>query len=147
MNPFKVQSALDKHAEICSKFKPVNERFPTGDKKVLKFTKYEFQLPAPFVVVGDIETLLVPESTACHDTSKSGTTTINHHQPCSAGYFIMSTDPKFEFQPKIFRGEHCIRHFLDSLHQDYLKLKDIVDHPLDMSMTSDERCAYEEGNV
>ena len=117
LNPFRVQSALDKHMLSCSKFKPVREIFPEGDRKTLNFTKYEYQLPVPFIVVGDIETLLVPESTASHDLSKSGTTTINHHQPCSAGYTIISTDPKYakKFKPKLFRGKHCVRYFLDSL--------------------------------
>ena len=113
---------------------------------MLKFTKYEYQLPAPFIVVGDIETLLVPESTACHDTNKSGTTIITHHRPCSAGYCIISTDERYNFQPKIFRGEHCVRYFLDSLQQDYLKLKEIVDRPLKMTMSSEERQLYEDCN-
>ena len=129
----------------CSKFKPVREIFPKGDRKTLNFTKYEYQLPVPFIVVGDIETLLVPESTASHDLSKSGTTTINHHQPCSAGYAIISTDPKYakKFKPKLFRGKHCVRYFLDSLQQDYLELKEIVDRPLEMIMSPEERQEYD----
>ena len=128
---------------ICSTFKPAREVLPTGDKKFLKFSKYEYQLPAPFIVFGDIETLLVPESTATHDVSKFGSTTLNHHQLCSAGYAIISMDPKYNFQPKLFGSEHCIRYFLDSLQQDYLKLKKIVEHPLKMRMTSEECRMYE----
>ena len=143
LNPFRLQSALDKHLLICSTFKPAREVFPTGDKKFLKFSKYEYQLPAPFIVFGDIETLLVPESTATHDVSKSGSTTLNHHQPCSTGYVIISMDPKYNFQPKLFGSEHCIRYFLDSLQQDYLKLKKIVEHLLKMTMTSEECRMYE----
>ena len=95
------------------------------------------------MVVADIETLQVPETTAVHDTQKSGSTTIKHHKPCSAGYHIISTDPKYNFQPKIFRGEYCIRYFLDELQKDYLKLKDIIDHPLKMSMTAEQQREYD----
>ena len=94
LNPFSLQSALDKHKLICQKFAPVHERFPVGDRKNLKFTKYEHQLPASFMVVADIETLQVPEITAIHDTRKSGHTTIRQHKPCSAAYHIISTDTK-----------------------------------------------------
>ena len=80
---------------------------------------------APFIVIADIKTLQVPESTAMHNTSKSGSTTIKHYQSYLAGYHIISTDPKYNFEPKIFRGQYCIQYFLDSLQYDYLKLKDM----------------------
>ena len=52
------------------------------------------------MVVADIETLQVPETTAVHDTRKSGSTTIKQHKPYSEGYHIISTDPKYNFHPK-----------------------------------------------
>ena len=147
LNPFRLQSALDKHKLICQKFASVHERFPVGDRKNLKFTKYEHQLPASFMVVADIETLQVPEIIAIHDTRKSGHTTIRQHKPCSAGYHIISTDTKYNFQPKIFRGEYCIRHFLDELQKDYIKLKDIIDHPLKMSITDEQQREYDSATI
>ena len=95
------------------------------------------------MVVADIRTLQVPKITAVHDTQKSGSTTIKQHKPYSEGYHIISTDPKYNFHPKIFRGEYCIRHFLDELQRDYLRLKDIIEHPLKMSITPEQQREYD----
>ena len=94
----------------------------------------------------DIEALLVPEVTVGRDPTKSGTTVLKHHRPCSAGYIIVSNDVNYNMEPKIFFGPHCIRHFLDSLNKDYLQLKEIIDHPLEMKMSSEQRRTYESSN-
>ena len=65
--------------------------------------------------------------------------TINHVLQAT----IIPTDPKYNFQPKIFRGEYCIRYFLDELQKDYLKLKDTIEHPLKMSITTEQYREYD----
>ena len=41
------------------------------------------------------------------------------------------------------RPEYCIRYFLNELQKDYLKLKDIIEHPLKMSITTEQRREYD----
>ena len=58
--PFQSKHVLDKHMKVCKDFEAVKENYPTGDDAILKFKKYQYQLPAPFFVVADFETLQVP---------------------------------------------------------------------------------------
>ncbi len=118
LNPFSSEDVLNKHITLCKKFDPVKEIYPKGDNRFLKFTKYQYQLPCPFFIVADFETLQVPIHTVQPNPKLSNTTAYANHRPCSAAYYIMSTDPNYHHLPKIFKGEQCVRYFLDALKDD-----------------------------
>ena len=70
LNPCYTQRLLDEHVRLCKKHHPVREFYPKKGK-VLKFTNVEYQLPCPFFIVADMETILEPMKTVHNNPSKS----------------------------------------------------------------------------
>ena len=137
LNPFTSEQVLNKHYEICDASNPVREFYPQNEIK--KFTKVEYQLECPFFIVADFETLQEPIETVFPNPEKSSTTPFANHKPCSAAYYIVSVDDNFQQKPKMFKGERCVRMFLDSLKDDVKKIKTIIDKPLAMNLSEDEK--------
>ena len=77
--------------------------------------KIAHQHPVEFFIVADLESALEPYSTTLPERSHSSTTPIARHVPCSAAFKVVSTDPRFHQSPCIFKGDHCIEHFIDAL--------------------------------
>ena len=48
-------------------------------------------------------------------------------------------NPAQHQKPVVFKGEQCVRKFLDSLHDDVEKLKNVIKHPLAMNLTDEEK--------
>ncbi len=113
--------------------------YPKGDKRFLKFTKYEYQLPCPFIIIADFETLQEPIHTVQPNPNLSSITAYANHRPCSACYYIISIDKNFYQQPKIFKGERCVRYFLESLKEDVEKLKHVIKRPMEMDLSREQR--------
>ena len=107
--------------------------------ETIRFTKYEHQLPCPFIIVADIESILEPISTVSPNPILSHTTAYQNHVPCSAAYFIISIDKNFYQPPKLFKGPHCILQFLNHLSEDVAGLKEDIKHPLAMTITKEEQ--------
>ena len=137
MNPFTSERVLKKHHEICDASNPVREFYPQNEIK--KFTKVEYQLECPFFIVADFETLQEPIDACQPDPQKSSTTPFSSHRPCSASYYIVSVDKNYHHKPVIFKGKRCIRQFLDSLKDDVEKIMKIIDHPLAMNLTENDK--------
>ena len=97
----------------------------------------------PFYIVGDLETIQQPIHTVINDPDKSSTTKTANHLPCSAGYMIVSSDPNYYKPPVIFKGNDCIRKFLDSLKNDVSGLKDILRHPIKMCLSDGEENLFQ----
>ena len=87
---------------------------------------------------GDLDTIQENIHTTTPDPTKSNTTKITNHQPCSVAYKIISTDPAFYQPPKVFKGVNCNTRFLDSLKDDVSQLKDILRRPIAMELTKEE---------
>ena len=147
LNPFTTESVLKNHLETCMKFDCVKELYPSNDKRFLKFTKYEHQLPCPFIVVADFETLQVPICTVQPNPKLSSTNAYANHRPCSAAYYIVSTDSNFYQQPKVFKGERCVRYFLDALQEDVEKLRKIIKKSIEMDLSEEEREIYDNSTI
>ena len=85
---------LDLHVERCKQYRAQLTQYPP-EGSVLKFTKFEHQLPLPFYIVGDLETIQEPIQTVLPNPRHSSTTKYVNHKPYSAAHMILSTDPGF----------------------------------------------------
>jgi len=93
-----------------------------------------FESDLPFIVVADLESLLIP---ATPEEALRGI--VNTHKPISACYKLISTDTSFYESPKIFYGTNVIAKFLDSLLEDAFKLREILNNHAPLSLTPEQR--------
>ena len=88
---------------------PQSSIFPSDDEAILKFSSIEKQLKAPFVVYADIECAL--KQNIIVDTKqeiadkKQKQFTYQKHVPVSYSYKILSVDPDFTHEQKLYKGE------------------------------------------
>ena len=98
-----------------------------GKPEMMKFTKTEFQLPVPFTVYADFESVLAPIQGPHPNPAKSSTTPTQHHRACSASYVIVGVDGRFYREPVLIRAtsldEDVVDQFLTRLQADVAELK------------------------
>ena len=117
------QEILDKHIDRCNRFRAQRVTMPEKDqpgeeptgKDKLKFTKKEHQMPLPFVIYADFESVLEKVEAPLPNPTVTSTTAYQKHKACGAAYKIVSTDPRFYHEPVILRSSNCVRDFLDCL--------------------------------
>ena len=78
---------LDAHIDDCKKHEAQKIQMP--EEKWLKFDKFQYQIPVPYVVYADMESVLTKHSTCLPDPSKSSTTPITNHVPSGYCYTII----------------------------------------------------------
>ena len=119
------QGSLEKHEEKCSEYRAQRTIFPEPDS-TLKFEKISHQHPVDFFFVADLESVLQPYSTTLPEKTHSSTTAIAKHIPCAASYQVVSTDPRFFQPPRVFKGDNCVEHFIESMQDDARKITKIL---------------------
>lgn len=87
LHRFKKQETLDAHIEDCRAHGAQKIKMP--ENKWLHFDKPQFQLPVPFVVYADFESVLVKRPTCLPDPTRPATTAIADHQPSGYCYCII----------------------------------------------------------
>ena len=121
------EQILKKHMERCQKFRSQNvfvpEKNDFNDKDKLKFTKFEHQLPLPYIILADFESVLEKVSTTFQNPNTSNTTIYQKHIPCGAAYKIVSSDPCYYHEPVIVTGTDCAVQFLDRIQADVDQLR------------------------
>ncbi|KAL3268684.1 hypothetical protein HHI36_007787 [Cryptolaemus montrouzieri] len=88
LNYFMSEQKLTEHIELCSKHAPCHIRFP--EKSHISFTNFRYKQKCPFVIYGDIESILKPiNKLNCRITK------YQEHLPISAGFILkVSTSKK-----------------------------------------------------
>ncbi|XP_066933395.1 uncharacterized protein [Clytia hemisphaerica] len=136
MHGFENENTLISHSKLCHTHQPQHAELPKEDSNVLRFTKTEYQLPCPFVIYCDFESMLVPTSTADyyiptknhpgverHEEDEeasarlktSWTNKYQEQRACSFAYHIVSTDKRYYSDPKLYFGENAAEIFIDML--------------------------------
>ena len=137
---------LEKHVDRCRRFKAQNVFVPeVNDPKgrdKLTFTQTEHQLPLPFVIYADFESILEPVNTVLPNPLKPSTTVYQRHVPCGAAYKIVSTDPKYNHEPVVFTGPDSAEKFLDQLQIDVKQIRSYLKNKQPMLLTAEEEEAY-----
>ena len=124
LHAYSTKQLLAAHAVDCCHVQ--RTKFPKDPR--CRFTNIQKQLPAPFVVYADFESILKPVNGEVDVTqgvtagTKSSTTVYQEHVPCSFAYKIVSSvDPNFS-RPLVYRGEDAAEKFVRKLQQEAKQL-------------------------
>ena len=108
LHAYTSQELLNVHADDCCHVQ--RTKFPKHPR--CRFTNFQRQLPAPFVVYADSESILKPvnadvDVTQGVDTgTESSTSVFQEHIPCRFAYKIVSgADPDFSRPLVMYRGD------------------------------------------
>ena len=130
LHAFSRADLLELHRKDCCHV----QRTVIPENKTLYFTNIQKQLPAPFVVYADFESILTPVGdnvdTTCGvdalpaDGWKSASETFQTHIACSFAYQIVSTvDPTYTKELVTYRGEDAAQKFLQLLQEEAEELQ------------------------
>ncbi|GFQ88557.1 uncharacterized protein TNCT_88581 [Trichonephila clavata] len=107
---FVKKSVLDAHIVDCRKHKEQKIKMP--ENKWLEFENFKFNLPVPYTIYANIESLIVKINSSTPDPERSFTVSIANHIPCGYAYVVIGPDGNFKNPPAVYRGENAVDHFL-----------------------------------
>lgn len=141
LSHFSKESELQKHEELCKNNEVSKIEMP---KDNLKFTNVFKQLKLPFVVYADFETLPMK----IEEKKGDKTQRIMKHVVCGGEYIIVSNIEKKVIKSFKYRGDNCVRHFIDSLNEDCEELyMRYFYREKPMVMTKEDKINFENSNV
>lgn len=130
------------HRERCIKHGAQAIRMPSVRHSILKFTDYDKQLKHDYVIYCDLESILVPYTTALPDPARSSTTKLNSHLACGFAYVIVGPDGSMLREPVLEHGgSDLMRRFLLRLKREenrITQLRESQQHEIDMTEESEE---------
>ena len=133
---FYSKEALAKHREYCIAINGVQavempkpyidkngkERIPS-----VYFRNHHRQLPVPFVIYADFESVPEKVSGCQPSNSKSYTEKYQRHTACSFGYKVVChQDKQYSRDLEIYRGEDCINKFIKSIFVEVKNCQDVI---------------------
>ena len=137
---FTKEDLLIKHKEDCYGINKNSTRIqmPTEGKSHIKFKNYQNQMPVPYVIYADFESIIKPK------TEKAGLKSdiTSEHEACGFGYQIVRYDGVAE-SPVIYRGKDVAETFLNHLECEVNKINNIFAHPKPLIMTEQNKTDYE----
>ncbi|GFX35652.1 uncharacterized protein TNCV_3175941 [Trichonephila clavipes] len=111
LHRFVKKSILDAHIVDCRKHKEQKIKMP--ENKWLEFENFKFNLPVPYTIYADFESLIVKINSCAPDPERSSTVPIANHIPCGYAYVVIGPDGSFKKPPVVYRGEkNAVDHFL-----------------------------------
>ncbi|GFQ93384.1 uncharacterized protein TNCT_369411 [Trichonephila clavata] len=113
LHRFVKKSVLDAHIVDCRKHKEQKIKMP--ENKWLEFENFKFNLPVPYTIYADFESLIVKINSSTPDPERSFTVPIANHIPCGYAYVVIGPDGNFKNPPAVYRGENAVDHFLKNI--------------------------------
>ena len=134
------EDLLIKHKEDCLGINNTSTRIemPTEGRNHIKLKNHQNQMPVPYVIYADLESIVKPKSANVGDKSEI----INEHEPCGFGYQVVRYDGQAE-EPVIYRGEDAIEAFLHDLKCEVSNINNIFANPKPLNMTEQNDRDYE----
>ena len=134
---FTSSKVLRRHLEYCSIHGAQHTTLPVkGKDDILKFSDYAKQLPVPFVINADFESI-EEKVNDCH----TSTTDTAKCTPCGYGYKVGCVDPKYPKPTTVYRGRDISKRFIEELMREELYINNILSEIEPMQMTEqDEHC-------
>ncbi|GFU54658.1 uncharacterized protein TNCV_2161271 [Trichonephila clavipes] len=77
------------------------------ENKWLEFENFKFNLPVPYTIYADFESLIVKINSCAPDPERSSTVPIANHIPCGYAYVVIGPDGSFKKPPVVYRGENA----------------------------------------
>lgn len=144
LNYFTTNERLLRHIHDC-KLLETNQKLevPTEKKSVVKFKNYSHKEPVPFIIYGDVESILVPiEDNNNNPALKS--LKYQKHVAFSIAYYIKCNYDNSLSKFKMYTGADCIQWFVNELQNLAFELDDVYKNCVPMNLLSHkEMCEYE----
>ena len=83
---------------------------PPEDRNHITFKNHQNQVPVPYVIYADFESIIKPKTEKAGDKSEL----TSEHEECGFGYQVVGCDGKAN-APVIYRGENAVEVFLKHL--------------------------------
>jgi hypothetical protein len=147
MQHFTTKEILEKHVVNCIMINGVQAVEMPKEKTEICFSSLHKSIPCPFVIIADIEALLIKFSYAKNNCNKSYTIKKHKHESCSVGYKVICFENDKLSKPiRMFRCTDAVTNFFEALFEEE---KEIIDHmkkfkKSDIIMTKTQ---YEEYNL
>ena len=112
------EELLEKHKETCIQVNGVQATKLPKEGTKIKFKNYKHQVPAPFVIYADFESILVPDKERKMDetSDESHTTRYQTHQACSYGMKrVCYYDDWYSGEYKSYIGKDAARNFIQAV--------------------------------
>lgn len=94
---------------------------PDKENKTLKFNHFQKELPVPFIVYADFETITEKIKT-CTPENQSYTEAYQKHTQFGYGYKVVCCyDDKFSKPVQIYRGENSVYKFMEKMIEKMIK--------------------------
>lgn len=108
LSDFGSEQLLNVHYKYCKRQSfPQSVYCPTEENALCKFCNYKKSLHCPFVIIADIEAILVSAP------SSTNFNVLHIHKPISVGFQIISFHPNYDgTNVCIYKGESCLIRFL-----------------------------------
>ena len=80
---------------------------PTEGRRHITFINHQNQMPVPYVIFADFESIIKPKTAKVGDKSEI----TSEHEACGSGCRVVRYDDQAE-EPVINRGKHTVEEFL-----------------------------------
>ena len=131
---FSSEIVLNNHTPTCLIINGEQAiKMPDKEAKV-KFTNYNKQLEAPFVIYADFEAITEKIDTARPTPASSSTTKYQQHTDCGYGYKLVCCDDKFSKPVQIYRGKNAVNKFLSKMIEEAEYCKQIKEKHFNQEM-------------
>ena len=111
---------------------------PTEGKKHITFKNHQNQMPVPYVIYADFESIIKPKTEKAGDKSEL----TSEHEASGFGFQVVRCDGKAS-KPVIFRRENVVEVFLNHLECVVSNINNIFVHPKPLTMKEQDTIAYE----
>ena len=137
---------LKKHERLCGKYNYCHVKMPEEDNKILKYSRREKSLKAPFIIIADLECIL-PKTSSCQNNPKESYTERKaKHEPSGYSWITCCSFGASKKERSYNREKDCMERFSKDLKNQAIKLINYEKKEM-IPLTNDEKKSYEKQKV
>ena len=148
LQSFSQENILENHIETCIQVNGIQAiKMPDEDNKILKFNSYYKQLPSPFVIYADFESITEKIHYCKQDNKNSYTEKYQNHIDCGYGYkLVCFYDDKYSKPIQLYRGQKAVYKFLEKMLEEVEYCKNIIKNHFNkkINMSEDDKKLFKE---
>ena len=136
---FSSEHVLRKHEEHCRGVagRPTRIEMPEKGKNTLKFQNFSRQVPVPWTINFDFESLIIKQATCKPSPRISSTTKTATHTPSGFSIHAVRSDGYVK-GPFLYRGEDCVKVFLETLQGVEREIREELEERKSIKMTRED---------
>ena len=138
------EDLLKSHKSDCMGIGKTGVRIdmPEKGQNILEFKNWHRQMPVPFIIYADFESLTTKIEGPELNPNQSNTRKTQLHQACGYSYIVVRCDGYTE-HPVVYRGYDAAEKFLVALQEEEKKINIIFDNPKAMFLTREEQLKHD----